>query len=158
MFFNGNKSQWVFSNKARMIEGDDSNQKIMYLSNKNANNVLPPVGGWKKKSPPGSSPSPKVICTSFEAKDEIEVFSKKKGEWLKGKILKVIEKNKQFTYKCKVEGIKKASLTISRQQLRAISEKGLPYWVKQFCEFKNKKINGDHVLLEIIRRVQESII
>jgi len=82
---NSKDKQWQFSNKTRLVEGDD-NQKFYYKRPYEEMTPNPPIEGWKKQSSPGAKPYPTVLCVAFGKKEDVEVFSKKKKTWLKGQV------------------------------------------------------------------------
>jgi len=132
-FYSGDKNLWMFSNKSRFLEDG----KVMY---KNKNNCEPgasvPQKGWKKGSPPGTVPVPKVINSAFVEKEEVHVYSKKAKKWMQGTVRKV---NESGSYKCSIKGVKKP-LNIPRAQLREFPEDSR-FSVKQFVEIRSK--SGD---------------
>jgi len=133
-FFCEEKTCWVFANKARYLQ----EAKLLYKNLSNCEGGSPiPFKGWKKGSPPGSAPPPKVISTAFVQGDEIECFSKKSKAWKQGKVTKV---NESGTYKCQLQGMRKA-INVPRQQIRMINEMGGAYTENQFVEINTK--SGD---------------
>lgn len=142
-FFNGSKDMWVFSNKSRFLEDG----KILY---KNKHNTGPddpvPMRGWKYSQSPGTNPPPKVVNSAFVEGEEVDIYSKKAKKWIPGKIMNVNEKG---TYKCRIQGVKKA-INIPRDQIRMLEEHR--YTVKQFVEIKTK--SGEW-LLAMIAEVKE---
>lgn len=143
-FFNEEKQQWIFSNKSRYLEDG----KTLYKNKHNTDDSDPiPMRGWKYHQSPGTNPPPKVINSAFVAEEVVDIYSKKAKKWIEGKINKVNEKG---TYKCNIQGVRKA-INIPREQIRMLDEHR--YTVKQFVEIKTK--TGDW-LLSMVGEVKDN--